>query len=315
MAFGRKEIDQMRCTSGTITAAAALVLAWWPCASLQAKDYEIRLHRPQVAGQKYHLSASARSARTQVVRSDDKILKNDEEKFSVECECVVTVLAVDGKGKPSKLSLQIEKLTRTDDSGVKELVSQGGTVTVSMQDDNEVSEMAGHRLSVPAQEAITVILPLSPNTPTDDELYGTDQPKKPGDRWPANTDLMAKVLLRHAASTSKEDLSGTVAFEKVVNVGKTPCLQISGSVDCSQYIPFVSSDVKVEKGFLKIGFSEKLPVAASMPARETTWSSSFGYTLKGRPNPAGNEETYDVGGTQTTFSRVTEAPAAEPAPR
>ena len=113
-------------------------------------------------------------------------------KFAVECECVVTVLAVDDKGKPSKLSLQIEKLTRTDDAGVKELVSKGSVVTVSMKDGIEVSEMDGHRLPLPTQEAITVILPLDPNGPTDDELFGTSGRKKPGDHWDANTDLMVE---------------------------------------------------------------------------------------------------------------------------
>jgi hypothetical protein len=305
----------MGCSRGRMILAAVLVLALWPCAFLQAQDYEIRLHRPQVVGQKYHLSAGGRMARTRVEKSGDKILKNEQEKFTVECDCVVTVLAVDDKGKPSQLSLQIERLTRTDDAGVKALVTKGSIVSVSMKDGEEVSEMAGHRLSLPAQEATNVILPLSPNVPTDDELYGTNERKKPGDRWDANTDLMLKVLLRHAASANKENLNGTVTLEKVINVGGTPCLQISGSMDCSQYVPFVSSEVKVEKGFLKIGFSEKLPVAASRPALETTQSSSFGYTLRGRPNPTGEERTVDVGGTQSNFSRVTDAPAGPPAPQ
>jgi hypothetical protein len=297
--------------------ASVLVLALWACASLQAQapeqDYEIRLHRPEVVGQKYHLSASGRIARTQVAKSGDKLLKNEAEKFSVECECVVTVLAVDDKGKPSKLSLQTEKLTRTDDAGVKELVTNGSIITVSMKDGDEVSEMAGHRLPLPAQEAITVILPLDPNGPTQDELYGTSQRKRPGDRWDANMDLIVKDLLRRSASANKEDLSGTVTFERITNVGKTPCLLISGSIDCTQYVPFVASEVRVEKGFLKIGFSEKLPVAASMQPLETTRSSSFGYTLRGRQDPTSDEMTIDVAGAETTFSRVTEAPAAEPA--
>ena len=159
---------------------AVLVLALWPCASLFAQDYEIHLHRPQAVGQKYHLSASGRSARTQVLKSGDKILKNDGEKFAVECECAVTVLAADDKGKPSKLSLQIEKLSRTDDAGVKELVRRGGVVTVSMKEGAEVSEMDGHRLSLPTQEAITVILPLDPYGPTDDELLRHERTEEAG---------------------------------------------------------------------------------------------------------------------------------------
>ena len=308
----------MRCSRGGITlSAAVLVLALWPCASLLAQDYEIHLHRPQSVGQKYHLSVSARSTRTQVLRSGDKILKNDNEKFTVECECAVTVLAVDDKGKPSKLSLQIEKLNRTDDAGAKELVSKGSVVTVSMNEGIEVSEMGGHRLSLPTQEAITVILPLDPYGPTDDEFFGASGRKKPGDHWDANTDMMLKDLLRRGATADKMDLSGTVTLEKVVNVGKTECLQISGSMDCAKYVPpSVPKDVKVEKGFLKIGFSEKLPVAASMPALELTRSENVGYTMKGRPDPTGEEYTFDIGAARTNLSRVTEVQeAAEAAPK
>ena len=191
---------------GTIRlSTAVLFLSLWPCSPLLAQDYEIRLHRPRDHREKYHLSASGRSARTQVVKSGDKILKNDAVKFSVECDCAVTILGVDDKGKPSKLSLQIEKLTRTDDAGAKELVGKGSVVTVSMKDGNEVSEMDGHRLPLPAQEAITVILPLDPNGPTDDELFGTSGRKKPGDHWDVNTDMMVKDLPRRGAMADKED--------------------------------------------------------------------------------------------------------------
>ena len=296
----------MKRSRGGITWPAVLVLALWPCASLLAQDYPIRLYRPQAAGLKYHLSASGRSSRTQVIKSGDKTLQNESVKFAVECDCAVTVLAVDDKGKPSKLSLQIEKLTRTDDAGAKELVSKGSVVTVSMKDEVEVSEMDGHRLPLPAQEAITVILPLDPNGPTDDELFGTAQRKKPGDHWDVNTDLMAKDLLRRRATANTADLSGTVTLEKVVRVGNTECLQISGSMDCSRYIPIVPSEVKVEKGFLKIGFSEKLPVAASMPALEVSQTANVGYTMKGRPDPTGEEVTIDVGATLSNLSHVTD---------
>jgi len=285
---------------------AVLLLALWPCASLPAQDYEIHLHRPQAVGLKYHLSSTGRSSRTKLVKSGNKILENDAVKFSVECECEVTVLAADDKGKPSKLSLQIEKLTWTDDAGARELVNKGSVVTVSMKDEVEVSEMGGRRLPLPAQEAITVILPLDPNGPTEDELFGATGRKKPGDHWEANTDLMARDVLRLGARANKADLSGTVAFEKVVNVGKTECLQISRSVDCSRYIPSVPSEVKVEKGFLKIGFSEKLPVVASLPALEVSQSATYGYTMKGRPDPTADEMTIDVGAALTSLSRLTD---------
>ena len=67
----------MRCSRGGMAwSAAALAFALWPRASLLAQDYEIRLHRPLVVGQKYHLSATARSAQTQVIKSGDRILQN-----------------------------------------------------------------------------------------------------------------------------------------------------------------------------------------------------------------------------------------------
>ncbi len=303
---------------GTIRlSTAVLFLSLWPCSLLLAQDYEIRLHRPETIGEKYHLSASGRSARTQVVKSGDKILKNDAAKFSVECDCVVTILGVDDKGKPSKLSLQIEKLTRTDDAGAKELLGKDSLVTVSMKEGDEVSEMAGHRLSLPVQEAITVILPLDPYGPTEDDLFGASGRMKPGDHWDVNTDMMVKDLLRRGAMADKEDVSGTVSFEKVVNVGKTECLQISGAVGCTKYVPpSVPKDVRVEKGFLKIEFSEKLPVAGSLPALEVAQSANIGYTMTGRPDPAGDEYIFDVGAALTTVSRVSDVQeAAQAAPK
>jgi hypothetical protein len=283
-----------------------LVFGLWPGASLLAQDYEIHLHRPEAVGLKYHLSATGRNSQTKRVKSGDKILENDAVKFAVECECEVTVLAVDDKGKPSKLSLQVERLTRTDDAGARELASKGSVVTVSVKDEVEVSEMGGRRLPLQAQEAIMLILPLDPYGPTEDELFGATGRKKPGDHWKANTDLMAKDLLRRGVTVNEADLSGTVVFEKLVNVGKTECMQISRSVDCSKYIPSVPSEVKVEKGSLKIEFSEKLPVVASLPALEVSQSASTGYTMKGRPDPTGDEVTIDFGVMLDSLSRVSD---------
>ena len=121
---------------------------------------------------------------------------------------------------------------------------------------------------------------------------------------------MAKDLLRRRATATSADLSGTVTFEKVVRVGNTECLQVSGSVDCSRYIPSVPSEVKVEKGFLKIGFSEKLPVVVSLPALEVSQSANVGYTMKGRPDPTGDVMTIDVGAALTNLSRVTDVQRA-----
>jgi hypothetical protein len=59
-----------------------------------------------------------------------------------------------------------------------------------------------------------------------------------------------------------------------------------------------------------------LPVAASLPAVEVTQSANINYTLKGRPDPTGDEITIDVGGVRNSLSRVTEVrAAAEAAPK
>jgi hypothetical protein len=74
--------------------------------------------------------------------------------------------------------------------------------------------------------------------------------------------------------------------------------------------------VKVEKGSLKTGFSETLPVATSMPALEVSRSANISYTMKGRPDPTGDEITMDVGAVLTSVSRVSDVKeAAEAAPQ
>jgi hypothetical protein len=90
--------------------------------------------------------------------------------------------------------VEIERLSRTDDADAKELLSKGSIVTVSIKDGSEVSEMGGHRLALPTQEAIMVVLPLDPNGPTYDELFGTNERKKPGDQWDVNTDFIVQDL-------------------------------------------------------------------------------------------------------------------------
>ena len=67
----------------------------------------------------------------------------------------------------------------------------------------------------------------NPNGPTDDEIFGSKERKKVGDRWEGNSELMAKELTHFGILVKKEDLKSTATLEKVVTVGKTECLQLS----------------------------------------------------------------------------------------
>ena len=214
--FGESEAVKSTC-SRLKFAAAVLALALAPCSALFAQDYEIRLERPDPVGSRLHLSMVGKESTSQVVKQGDKVIEEKNTKYTVEAELVVTVLALSTKGKNTRIKLEVEKLTRIEGDARRELLPKGSVVTASWDGKEQAFEMAGGALDPDTEESLKLLdlVTEDPNGPTEDEIFGTKERKKVGDRWEGNSELMAKQLAGLGATVKKEDLKITVTLEKL----------------------------------------------------------------------------------------------------
>jgi hypothetical protein len=189
------------------------------------------------------------------------------------------------------------------------LVPKGSVITASWDGREQAFEMAGGALEPDTEESLKLLdlLTDDPDGPTDDEVFGTKERKKVGDRWEGNSELMAKDLARLGLTAKKEDLKSSVTLEKVVTLGKTECLQLSGLITCDKFAPPLPPEFSVDKSMLKMNFAGKIPTAASLvlPAEDSA-DMTITLTARGKPDPNAEEVVLQITNEWSLTGRVTE---------
>ena len=216
-------------------------------ASVGAQDYAVKMQHPLKVGQRYKLTAVASESSENTMSSEQRTLKNQKEELSIEMESDVTVLAVDAKGRATKEAHTIVKLV--EGAGKEPLLAAGTKVTASRPGQKTVFEIAGKPATDAVAKALNLAIEITSGSgPTDDELFGTKERKKVGDRWPLNEALALKdANEKIAASGLKVDsVKGTTTLQKVTKDGSVDVVHLLGNMTATLSPapngPFTSAD-------------------------------------------------------------------------
>ncbi|MCX5683207.1 MAG: hypothetical protein NT049_05920 [Planctomycetota bacterium] len=281
-----------------LAAAAALCL----CASALGQDYEIKMSRPVTVGQEYQVSATGREVQKATVTVNGQVVKNENQESSIEVEMAVKVLEIDKNGASSKASLAIVKCLEVKGETKTPLVPAGAVVVASLKDKEPVYEIAGQKVSPEAQQALSQVYTPGKGGATDDQIMGTTERKKIGDRWALNSEFAAKDAAANGLDVKPEDIKGTVTLEKIVKAGGTDCLQLAAEVNIARFVPPAPPGLVVEKGKMLAKMSGLFPVNASLGEVEKSETITISIVMKGaKPQPDAPELVVDtVGERQTT---------------
>ena len=161
---------------------------------LRAQDYEIRLHRPRHVGQKEKISVLARISESSSIWLNGKEIRPEKKDTTVALEGITTDLAIHPKGKPNRVSVEIGKLERTE-NGVKTEVLPPGTAVIAYATNGSTAfQIKGNEVGSNIFRALSLVINVSVDDWTIDEVYGTSERKKVGDTWNANISALEKML-------------------------------------------------------------------------------------------------------------------------
>jgi len=268
------------------------VMLSWVASTATAQEYEIRLHRPLKVGQKYGVSTTAHLSRSMTITAEKGLFGGQNEEFSVELECVVTVLEIDDKGRETKVSMAISKCVKIKGENKKDLVPKDAVVVASQKGRKEqVFTIGEEPLGAEAQEALGSVVSLSKGGATDDEILGTKDRKKVGDRWNINAAAAAKNLETEMPGIQEKNITGTTTLEGVVKVGGIECLKIAAEMTIE--IPPIEGEVaaampeglKVSKSTVEMRCVGVFPVDASMDRLEESIDEKVTLITELSPDP------------------------------
>ncbi len=251
-------------------------------------DYEIRLHRPAVEGQRFETKVVTEHFEERTLSSDGKVVRNSKKNQKVEMDSAGTILAVDAKGTPTRVSHQISRLEEIIETERKTLLPPDTTVVAFLDENDKASfEVDGKPAAQEVGDALSLVIFLSSNPYTDDELFGTRERKRPGQSWDLNMDMMQKEL-KEKVGMGFEKLTGKATLREVIRQNGQEMLVIS--IKCTgKAIPPVPPGLELKTSTLTMAGLDKFPTDFSQNRPEHSMTITFSLLATGKPQPGGPE--------------------------
>jgi hypothetical protein len=204
---------------------ALLVFTLLPDSSRgQAADYEIRLHRPGKAGERYRVTAVGRDTKTSTTTSEGRTPRLNRYELGVELEGTVTILEVAAAGV-RKAEIRIERAARDENGKRAELLPAGTIVTELRRGASQVFEVKGQPLPADTGEALGLVLSET-SVENDDELFGSSRRRKLGERWSVDPAGVAALFSRPSGgrrmAVTARDVTGSVRLDRIAFSGLLP---------------------------------------------------------------------------------------------
>ena len=276
------------------------------CPAAVAQDYEIRLTRPMKVGQEYQVSAAGRESQKATVMVNGQAVKNENQESAIEVELAAKVLEIDKNGAPVKATLKIGKCLEVKGEKRTPLVPAGTVVVAYMKDKEPVYEIDGRQASPEAQRALTQVYTLGKGESNDDQILGTAERKKIGDRWAMNSELAAKDAAANGIDVKPEDIKGTVTLEKIVKAGGTDCLQLAAEINIARFALPAPPGLVVEKGTVQARMSGAFPINTSLGVAEKSETMTIMAVMKGaKPQPDAPDLVVETVAERQTTIRYT----------
>src|SRR5215218_3112753 len=96
-----------------------------------------------------------------------------------------------------------------------------------------------------------------------DNVFGSREPRKVGESWPANPEALAKWASREGFVVDKKSVSGTLKLKGLQTVNGVPCLLVTGRAVVEPWAPDpkdVPAGMKLVSGRNEYKFTKLVPV-------------------------------------------------------
>jgi hypothetical protein len=271
-----------------------------------ADDYEIKLHRPAKAGEKYHLNAMTKNTDRNIITVNGQQVDEKSSASMVVLDGVVTAVAVDERGGMTRLTVAVNSCGMGKEGEQKELLPKGTLLSASLDSNGQkLFTVDGVQVEKAISDALDNIIPLSKGEgATDDEVFGSKKRRKVGESWSIDSARAAQDLKLFKLTGGKDSVSGTTKVERVVNVRGAECLEISGTMNIKDIATDLPPGFTVEKMSANARFSGIYPVVVTERQLGGTSEMKFFLRAKGKGDPDGPEMIIESSSEQISNESV-----------
>jgi hypothetical protein len=177
----------------------------------------------------------------------------------------------------------------------------GSVVLVDGSAEDPVS-LKGGKISDDVRKAFEVVYsPHKPGSATDDEVFGTKEPKAFGESWPINAKLAAEDAKKSGIEVSPEHLNGRTELVGKGRIGEADCLNVRTELAASGVaLKDLPAGATVDEGAMQATIAGCVPIAG------TSVRKGLEMTLRARLTTNGS--TIDIVGRQKASETWKEVP-------
>ncbi len=259
-----------------------------------AKTYPIHLSSPSRVGERLHVVAEDRTDKT-VVQDGGTV---DEKHGVVHIDAVGTTVAVDDRGR-----------TTRDHYDVKELMTDGRSlgvgsvdVTRAPKEKDAVVLVGGAPATDEVRAALSDILSLSTGGPSDDDVFGTQQPQAIGAHWPVNTRL-ARDDLRDSSGVDAAKVTGDVWLAGLTHAEGGDCLDVRARLGLEGIeLPGLPPGSTIDQSHAVVDLEGTFPLGERMVRATEALTMSMEVRIR-VPTPSGKDSSLTVTMTSKRTAR------------
>jgi hypothetical protein len=174
---------------------------------------------------------------------------------------------------------------RVEGQNKRELLPSQMVVMASTEKGHSTFLVKGRPVGSESRRILAEGLQLIDDTATE-EIFGTDKPKKVGERWDVNPDYFTWVLRSQDLGIRSQDIQGQTTLEQVVKVGGVDCLELASKIYLKKFAPPLPPDVQIKQAFGALRQSGKYPLDMELAALEETLD--FDVTFMAQPGSGPN---------------------------
>lgn len=189
----------------------------------------VRFERPRTVGARYRIEASGEKTLRMEQRGAAAPVR--DERTVVRMVAVERILTVNAIGEAINSEFTVESL-EVDRAGTTVNALARGTVFLleraTTPDTQARITVGGAPVAADIADALAVVVSRKVSGVSDDEVFGSANPRRVGERWPINADVAQRELAANGLTDVR--LRGEVRTVELTTVDSLPCLVITASM-------------------------------------------------------------------------------------
>ncbi len=244
-------------TPSTVEAPTAAAVSA-PASAGGTKTYAVHFGRESRVGERVHLVKDhASEMNTKITRDGAPVpdQQDKREKQTIHYDAVSTAIAVDARGRVTRVRYDVKDLT----SDGKRLPASVVELTRHAKEADADIIVDGSPASEDVRKALHSLLKLGLDGPTDDEIFGPKVPQAIGARWGIDEPLAIASFKDEGVNVST--IKGEVWLDGTTNMDGAECLSVHAVLDMrGMKIPDLPPGAVMEEGHATAQMSAVLPL-------------------------------------------------------